>query len=77
MYSEYEGTIMYRLGKWRNYAPGCDLAHEEGSTVSQACRPAKAVERLLRADNWLDGDTGWMAIIGWMARRATTQGVGI
>ena len=40
---------MYRLGKWRNYAPGCDLAHEEGSTVSQACRPAKAVEKLSRA----------------------------
>ena len=39
-------------GKWRNYAPGCDLAHEEGSTVSQACRPAKAVERLLRANIW-------------------------
>ena len=36
-------------GKWHAYAPGCDLAHEEGSTVSQACRPAKAVERLLCA----------------------------
>ena len=36
-------------GKWRNYAPGCDLAHEEGSTISQACRPAKAVGKLSRA----------------------------
>ena len=39
---------MYRGGKWRNAAPGCDLAHEEGLTVSQrGC--AKAVERLSRA----------------------------
>ena len=37
------------LGEWCHTTPGCDLAHEEGSTVSQACRPAKAVERLLRA----------------------------
>ena len=43
---------MYRLGKWRNYAPGCDLAHEEGSTVSQRVPPCETVERLLRANIW-------------------------
>ena len=49
MYSEYEGTIMYRLGEWRNYAPGCDLAHEEGRLSRSACRPAKAVGKPSRA----------------------------
>ena len=77
MYPEYEGTIMYRLGNWRNYAPGCDLAHEEGSTISQACRPAKAVGKLSRAKfGRLFGAQG-LILGSWVARRATAQGVGI
>ena len=52
MYPECEGTSRCTgWGKWRDAAPGCDLAHEEGLTVSQrGC--AKAVERLLRANIW-------------------------
>ena len=66
-------------GKWHAHAPGCDLAHEEGLTVSQrGC--AKAVERLLRAKlGAYSAPKVLMVLIlrVWVARRAIAQGVGI
>ena len=69
-------------GKWRNYAPGCDLAHEEGLTVSCSAGVRKQSRdyyvpifgRLLRANV-----QALMVLIlrVWVARRATAQGVGI
>ena len=80
MYPEYEGTSRCTgWGKWRDAAPGCDLAHEEGLTVSQrGC--AKAVERLLDAKlGAYSAPKVLMVLIlrVWVARRATAQGVGI
>ena len=61
-------------GKWHAYAPGCDLAHEEGRLSRSACRPAKAVGELLRR-NYYGGTITCQYLGAYLAPKVPMLGI--